>query len=158
MLSLSLLSSIFGCPVGYGVPGSGIRSSPSCDLCHWCSNVGSFNPLRWAGVRTCILVLQRCCQSLCATAGTPTSCYLLINRWDCLQGLRPQHGRRSRVKQGTKSPPWSPCTCCLLGTWPACFRQSYAIPLLSDHIGASRALLPATCRCLHDVSGEPYWW
>ena len=46
--------------------------SQSCDLHHSCVNARSFHPLRRAGDRTCVLVLQRRHRSHCATAGTKT--------------------------------------------------------------------------------------
>ena len=45
--------------------------SHSCDPSCRCGNTGSFNPLCWAGDRTCVLTLQRHRQSLGATARTP---------------------------------------------------------------------------------------
>ena len=61
----------FGRPVHMEFPGQGSDLSRCCDLHCSCGNTGSFNPLCWAGVRTCDLALQRHCQSRCATAGTP---------------------------------------------------------------------------------------
>ena len=52
-------------------PGQGSDLSCSFDLCHYCDNTGSFNPLCLAGDQTCILALQRCHQSRCATVETP---------------------------------------------------------------------------------------
>ena len=40
-------------------PGQGSDPSYSCNLRHSCGHAGSFNPLCWAGDRTCVLVLQR---------------------------------------------------------------------------------------------------
>ena len=48
-------------------------------LCHSCGNSRSFNPLCWARDQTCVLVLQRCHQLRCATAGTPVSLCLLTD-------------------------------------------------------------------------------
>ena len=60
---------------GVGVPGPGTRqgSDPSHtgNVCHSCSNAGSFNLLCEVGDWTCVLMLQRWCQSLCTTGGTP---------------------------------------------------------------------------------------
>ena len=50
-------------------PGQGSDLSCSCSLRHSCSNTGSFNLLCRTGAQTCILVLQRRCQSHCTTAG-----------------------------------------------------------------------------------------
>ena len=58
--------------------GRGPHLSHSCDLCHSCSNAGSFNPLCWAGEPTCALVLQKCCGSFCPTAGPP-NCMVSLN-------------------------------------------------------------------------------
>ena len=52
-------------------PGQGSDPSQSCNVCHSCSNTGSFNPLCQAGYWTCILVLLRYHRSCCATDGTP---------------------------------------------------------------------------------------
>ena len=54
---------------------SGQGSDPSCsgDLLHSCSNARSLNTLCQAEDRTCVLVLQRCGQSRCTTAGTPVT-------------------------------------------------------------------------------------
>ena len=41
-------------------PGQRSDSSYSCNLCHSCSNSGSFNLLCQAGDQTCVLALQRC--------------------------------------------------------------------------------------------------
>ena len=49
--------------------GQGWNLSHSCDLYHSCSNAGSFYPLCQALDQTCVLALQRCCQSHCTTAG-----------------------------------------------------------------------------------------
>ena len=49
-------------------PDQGSDLSHSCDLPCSCSNTGSLNPL--CGDRTCILALQRHCQSRCSTAET----------------------------------------------------------------------------------------
>ena len=51
----------------------GQRSDPICsyELCLSCGNTRSFNPLCWAGDQTCLLMLQRCYWSHCATMGTP---------------------------------------------------------------------------------------
>ena len=52
--------------------GQGSDPSHSCDLCCSCSQRHrSFNPRCWAEDGSCILALQRCCQSHCATVGTP---------------------------------------------------------------------------------------
>ena len=48
------------------VPGPGIRSKPQLQL-----SARSFNPLCRTRDRTWVLVLQRCHQSHCTTAGTP---------------------------------------------------------------------------------------
>ena len=47
--------------------------SHNCDPSCRCGNTGSFNPLCWAGDRTCVLTLQRHRQSLGATARTNSS-------------------------------------------------------------------------------------
>ena len=53
-------------------PGQRSDMSNCCDL-HWsCGNATSFNPLCLARDGTCNLALQRCHQSHCATAGTPS--------------------------------------------------------------------------------------
>lgn len=63
------------------VPWPLIRSKPqlhpTLQLWH-CGNAGSFNLLCGAENQTCVLALQRCRQSCCATAGTP----LLLTRND----------------------------------------------------------------------------
>ena len=59
-------------PQAHGVP-PGRGSDPSCsfNLYRSCSIARSFNPLCQAGNQTCVLVLQRCHQSCCATVGNP---------------------------------------------------------------------------------------
>ena len=59
-LSVCLFVSIFGHPAAYGISGSRIRSKPQL----WPM------PLCQTGDQTCILVLQRYCQSHCVTTGT----------------------------------------------------------------------------------------
>ena len=78
--------------------GQGSDPSPSCDLHRSYGSTRSFNPLCWAGNQTFILVLQRCGQSCCVTAGTPNStvlksCFLafppvckVTRRWDSGDG------------------------------------------------------------------------
>ena len=51
----------------------GSDPSHSWDLWRSCGSARSFNPLCWAWDRTCVLVLQRHCQSCCTIAGTPVS-------------------------------------------------------------------------------------
>ena len=64
----------FGCLVAHGVSRPGSDRSCSWDLCCGCSIARSFNPL--ARDQTCVLALQRCHRSYCATAGTPQVSWL----------------------------------------------------------------------------------
>ena len=48
-------------------PGQGLDPSHRCNLCYSHGNAKSFNPLFRARDWTCVLTLQRCCQSHCAT-------------------------------------------------------------------------------------------
>ena len=45
----------FGCPAHLEFQGQGSDPKCSCDVCHSCGSAGSFNPLYWAGGRTCVL-------------------------------------------------------------------------------------------------------
>ena len=62
---------IFGSPAAYGAPGPGIsyepQSKPKPQL--WQCQI--LNPMCWAGDRTCVPSLPRCCLSCCVTAGAP---------------------------------------------------------------------------------------
>ena len=49
-------------------PSQGLNPSHSCDLCHRCSNAGSFNPLYWAREQICA-----------STATGPTTIALLTH-------------------------------------------------------------------------------
>ena len=51
--------------------GQGSNLSSSCDLRCGSINAG-FLLLCWVRDQICVLALQRCCQSCCATVGTPT--------------------------------------------------------------------------------------
>jgi len=77
---------LFWLAMAYEVLGQGSDPSCICDLHHNCGNARSFNPLCQAGDGTCVLKLQRCCWSCCATAGTPRhilliACLLHISRF-----------------------------------------------------------------------------
>ena len=61
-------------PAAYGgSQARGLIGAVDASLHQSYSNEGSFKPLYWAYTQTCVLVLQRCRQSHCATVGTPIS-------------------------------------------------------------------------------------
>ena len=69
--------------------GQGPDVSLSCNLCCGCRNAGFFDQLYWARDRTYILVLKRCHQSHCASAGIPPVFYIchilkLQTFWCCI--------------------------------------------------------------------------
>ena len=65
------------------LPGQGLNPSHSCDLCHSCSNTGSFNPLHWAGYQThtSTATLAAAVRSLthCTAAVTPEAGLLYMH-------------------------------------------------------------------------------
>ena len=56
--------------------GQGSLPSRLCHLCRTCGSTRCFNPRCWVRNWTCILALQRHCQSHCTTAGTPNLFFL----------------------------------------------------------------------------------
>ena len=64
--------------------------SHGCNLCHSCGNTGS---LCRAQDQTCILALQRCHRSLCATVGTPST--VIKKGCSFLAALKPHCGCKS---------------------------------------------------------------
>ena len=80
---------LFGLPVAYGVPGPGIRSEPHLRPKLQLQQRWILNPLCWAGDPTCIPALLRCCQSRCATEGTPkNTSYIFRFSSFCASGRR----------------------------------------------------------------------
>ena len=76
-----LFFSFFGLFVAYGFPSSESDLSCSCDQRRSCGNAGSFNPLCWAGIQTCILVLHR----PCCTGGAPIQGFEQTDTMICLE-------------------------------------------------------------------------
>ena len=62
---------LWGCPAAYGVPGPGIRSAPQLQPMWQLQHQQILNPQCWVRGLICTLLLNRCHQSHCATAGIP---------------------------------------------------------------------------------------
>lgn len=98
-------------------PRHGSGPSRSCDLhCSW-SNAGSFNPPFQARDWTCILVLQRCCQSCCTTGGSlSTSTFI--------------HTRKAR--RSCDLPYCGICFMAVVWNWTHDISESYGIKEITD--------------------------
>ena len=61
--------------------GQGLNPSCSCDLCHRCSNTGSFHPLHWARDQTCTSVATGATETgflkHWITVGTPMHIFII---------------------------------------------------------------------------------
>ena len=92
------ISFFFDHPKAYGVPRPGITSEPQ--LCHNCGNTRSFNLLCGATDQTQVPALQRCCQSRCATAGTPIFCISIKSSFSFKGALIRKNHRTNLTEAG----------------------------------------------------------